>query len=249
MIDCPLTNAVGSGRPPSGMGTQPMRRIHAPAMLGTLAAMGALGAVLCSCNIITPAMYLLVGKPKLDAEHKIADRPTVVFVDDRANAIEQNSRRTRQAIAEKVSAELMIEKLVETTIRPADAMAVSRQRDRQGAILAMDEIGEAVGAEQVIYVEMLSFRGTVDGMPRPNASCRVRVIDVINRKRLFPAPDALEPSRLVQVFGRAANPELYRSRSGRRQLEESLANQLGDRIAKLFYKHVPDELGSRLGPQ
>ncbi len=58
-----------------------------------------------------------------------------------------------------------------------------------------------------------------------------------------------EASAVVQVFTRAASPELYRSRSGRRQLEESLANQLGDRIAKLFYKHVPDEIGSRLQPQ
>jgi len=218
-------------------------------MLGTLAAMGALSAALCSCNIITPAMYIFVGQPKLDAAHKIADRPTVVFVDDRGNAIEQNSRRTRHAIAEKVSIELMVEKLVETTIRPADAMAVSRQRDRQGEILAIDAIGQAVGAEQVIYVEMLSFRGTAGGIPRPNASCRVRVIDVTNRKRLFPAPEAVESSRLVQVVSRAANPELYRSRSGRRQLEETLANELGDRIAKLFYKHVPDEIGSRLRPQ
>ncbi len=126
-------------------------------------------------------------------------------------------------------------------------MALTRQRDRNERLLPIEAIGEIVGAEQVIYVEMVSFVGSPDGFtPRASAVCRVKVIDVANRTRVFPAPDAEEPWQLVSVTTRAVDLELYRTPAGRRQIEQMLAERLGDRVAKLFYRHVPDELGSRL---
>ncbi len=70
-----------------------------------------------------------------------------------------------------------------------------------------------------------------------------------NRARLFPAPGSGQASaawQVVEVTTRPINPELYRTSSGRRQIEQLLAAGLGDRIAKLFYQHVPNEVGSRL---
>ncbi len=227
-----------------------MCRLRCLVRLGLLLAVVAPSAALASCNIMTGAAYILGGQPKVAAEYKLEDRPTVVFVDDRGNVIEQNAIRTRQAIAEKVSEELMVEKLVTITIRPADALAVARRQDREGNILAIDAVGTSVGAEQVIYVEMVAFQGSPDGYtPRPMAACRVRVIDVPNRVRLFPSPEAQEPSRLVQLVSPDVSLDLYQSAAGRRQIEKSMANQLGDRIAELFYKHVPNEVGSRLNPR
>lgn len=227
-----------------------MMRITIPATLCRLASAAALCALLGACNIVVPAVYFLGGQPKRAAEYTPEDRATVVFVDDRGNAIEQNSLRTRQAIADKITAALMAKEVLTNTIRPSDALAVARQNDRQGNILAIDAIGRSVGAEQVIYVEMLSFRGSVDGItPRPVASCAVRVIDVENRTRLFPGSEAERPSRIVEVISREVSAELYRTASGRREIERLLAAMLADRVAKLFYKHVPDELGSRLDPR
>ena len=45
------------------------------------------------------------------------------------------------------------------------------------------------------------------------------------------------------------SPELYRSSAGRREIEQLLAAAIADKVTKLFYKHIPDELGSRLTPQ
>ena len=56
---------------------------------------------------MAPAVYFLGGQPKRAAEYQPEDRATVVFVDDRGNAIEQNSLRTRQAIADMITADLM----------------------------------------------------------------------------------------------------------------------------------------------
>jgi hypothetical protein len=129
-------------------------------------------------------------------------------------------------------------------------MAAARGRDRDGELMSIDALGAAVGAEQVIYVSMISFQGSPDGYsPRPTASCRLKVIDVPNRVRLFPGPDADQPFFPVTVVSPPISPELYTSNEGRRQIESILALLLGDQIGKLFYKHVPDELGTRLDGQ
>jgi hypothetical protein len=135
-------------------------------------------------------------------------------------------------------------------ISSRDAMVMARNRDREGQLMSIDALGAAVGAEQVIYVEMISFRGSSDGYsPRPTASTRIKVIDVPNRARLFPGPEADQPFFPVTIESPPISPDLYTSTEGRRQIESVLAALLGDQIGKLFYRHVPDELGTRLDPQ
>jgi hypothetical protein len=213
--------------------------------------MAAVACVLmASCNILSPAAYLAFGQSKAPALYEPEDRPTVVFVDDRNNAIPMNATRIRREIADKVSTGLMEQEVITDMISSRDAMVMARNRDREGHLMSIDAIGAAVGAEQVIYVEMTSFRGSSDGYsPRPVAGCRIKVIDVPNRARLFPGPDADQPFFPVTVESPAISPDLYTSTEGRRQIESIMAVLLGDQIAKIFYKHVPDELGTRLDPQ
>ncbi len=207
-------------------------------------------AFLSACNILQPAAYLAMGQPKAPAKYVLENRPTVVFVDDRNNAIPINSSRVRRAIADDVTKQLMSRKLVMMTISPRDAMALSRNQDREGKLMSMGEIGEAVGAEQLIYIEMLSYRGSPDNVtPRPSAACRLKVLDIVNKVRLFPVPGAEKDWQEIIVQGAPVSPELYRSSAGRRQIEQMLAAEIADKVTKLFYKHIPDELGSRLTPQ
>jgi len=206
-------------------------------------------AFLGACNILQPAAYLAMGQPKVPAKYELENRPTVVFVDDRNNAIPINSSRVRRAVADDVTRQLMSRKLVMMTISPRDAMALSRNQDRQGKLMSMGAIGETVGAEQLIYIEMLSYRGSPDNVtPRPSAACRLKVIDIVNKTRVFPAPGADKDWQDVIVQGAPVSPELYRSSAGRRQIEQMLAAAIADGVTKLFYKHIPDELGSRLTP-
>lgn len=195
------------------------------------------------CNIVGPAAYIVGGPGSIDAEHALADRPTVVFIDDRENIV--NPTSLRRLIAEKVSQDLMTRKVVMRTISPHDAMSLASRHDTHKDVMPVDAVGRAVGAEQIVYVEMLVFQDSEGQVPRPVAACRVRVIDVENRERLYPPRDAERPFRVLEVRMREVNPDLYRSRATRYQISESLANELGDRIAKLFYKHERD-LGGRL---
>ncbi len=222
----------------------------APMIMLRLAVCAVVAAVMCSCNILSPAAFLAMGQTKTPAMYTLEDRPTVVFVDDRNNAIPINSSRIRRRIADDVSSELMAHELVTQTISPRDAMSLARRRDREGNLMSMEAIGQAVGAEQLIYIEMLSFRGSSDNVtPRPSAVCRLKVIDVVTRTRLFPPVGGETDWQEVPVLGLPMSLELYRNSEGRRQIEQSLSAAIADQIAKLFYKHIPDELGSRLTPQ
>ncbi len=219
-------------------------------MILRVALCAAVTGAMSSCNILSPAAYLAMGQAKAPAKYELQDRPTVVFVDDRNSAIPVNSSRVRGTIAETVNTELMKHDLVTQTISTRDAMAVTRSRDRDGKLMPMGAIGEVVGAEQILYIEMLSFRGSPDNRtPRPSAACRVKVLDVVSRTRLFPAPGAESGWQDVFTMTSTVSPELYRTSQGRRKIEEMLSVALADQVAKLFYKHIPDELGSRLQPQ
>lgn len=215
----------------------------------THALVAAVGAALGSCNIVGPAAYIIGGQPKVEAQYALSDRPTVVFVDDPENILPDRS--LRRLIGDKVSQELMVRELITTTISPADALAVAR-RDRFGQKMPIDAIGRAVGAEQVVFIDMVSFSLTPDNVtPRPVGACQVKVIDVTNRERLFPTADGGfrgASGYPVQVAMRQISLERYRTTSSRRSIREQLANEIADQITKVFYRHVPDELGSHLNP-
>lgn len=200
------------------------------------------------CNIVGPAAYLVEGPPKVDAQHQLADLPTVVFIDDRRNLV--NPVSLRRVIADRASQDLMAKEALSKTISPQDAMNIVRQKETTSQVLSIEEIGEAIGAQQVIYVEVVQFQDSPDGVtPRPVAACRVKVIDVASRQRVFPPVDSDDPARLVQVMTREVDPEVYRTRSGRLKIFEGLAEATGREIAKLFYKHEAVELGGRLNPR
>lgn len=204
-------------------------------------------SLLSSCNILGPAAFIIDGLPKRDAQYALMDRPTVVFVDDPRNAL--SDRNLRRYIGDKVATELMLNKIVTVTISSADALGVARG-DRHGKRMPIEAIGRAVGAEQVLYIEMMSFTLSPDNVtPQPMGYCQIKVIDAVNRTRLFPITDESSQAAAaypVQVALPKLSPELYRSASGRRKINEQLANHMADRIAKVFYRHVPNELGSRL---
>ena len=209
-------------------------------MLMAVAAMG-----LSSCNIIVPAAFIFSPEPMVEPVFVLQDRPTVVFVDDRQNLVTPTS--LRRVIGNRVSQDLMVEEVVAKTIDTSDAEAVARVNDTDGAPMAIDEIGRAVGADVVIYMEMVEFRDRTDPyQPKPRASCRVRVIDAVNLTRLFPDATAEESSYLVQVELPAMDPGQMRSRAARNQVGEMLANRLGQQAGRLFYEWNSSKIGTSL---
>jgi hypothetical protein len=216
-------------------------------LIGTAAEL-IVAALLGGCNIAGPIAGILEKPPSVAAQHDIEDRLTVVFVDDRKNVVERsgavNPRQTRLIIAETVGRTLMAMELVTTTISPRDAAAYALRYDKHSQPLAIDDIGRAVGADQIIYVEMLEFARTSDGFtPKPVGSCRVRVIDVADRVRIFPLGDG---SAIVDASVMGTQSNDYTSRSGLLRIDDALAEEIGRSIARLFYEYETLEVGSSI---
>ncbi len=197
---------------------------------------------LSSCNIVAGASYILSPDPEKEAMYTLQDVRTVVFVDDRRNVMHPS--RLRLVIAERVTLDLLTKELVTIVVSPKDVMRVSAANDRYNEPLPVSELGKAVEADVVIYVEMESFGLTNDGQTaNPVARCSVRVIDVVNNKRLFPLDQA---AYYVTSTIKRVNPHRVSSNSEIRKLAEELAEELGDSVAKVFYDHNVGRLGENL---
>lgn len=199
-------------------------------------------AVLSSCNIAAVAAYITSPDPSQEALFKLPNVPTVVFVDDRRNVM--HPVRLRRIIAEKVTDDLLAKKILITMISPRDALKVSSTNDKYNEPLPIGELGKAVGASVVIYIEMTAFGLTSDGQTaNPRTTCAIRVIDADNNKRLFPLDKAaLSVSESMKHIG----PNRVTSSADARKLAEELATKLGDSIAKVFYEHATGRLGDNL---
>lgn len=187
------------------------------------------------CNIVGPIAYFAYGPPKVDALHKLQkSRPTVIFVDDRANRIPRRSLRV--SVAESAQRYLMQTGTLNDVIDTNAAFRVASQ-EKYGEPMNIVEIGEAVGAEVVIYVNIAAFTLSTDGQSfSPKAECMVKVIDVEADARIW--PDAVEfpagyPRATVQENEARYLPT---SAAERIQAEETLADELGRAIADMFYQ-------------
>lgn len=222
--------------------------------LATLSLAVAIGAGLATagCNIAAPAAYVLFGPGKVEAEHELAKSRTVVFVDDRQNVLPRTALRAM--IGEKVSQDLIKQELIPTAVRPAEAIAATRQREEGAKPMSIAAIGRELECQQVIYVQITGFTLMGDGTAgtgagaTPTAMATVKVIDVVNNTRTYPIGDAGGGRELVAKL-REVDRDQLQTFAKRRTVEDQLAMELGDSIGKLFYEHERVELGENLGPR
>jgi hypothetical protein len=205
-----------------------------------------------ACNVVAPASYALFGPGKVAAEHTLAQSRTVVFVDDRQNVLPRTALRAM--IGEKVSQDLMTLELIPGAVRPADAIAATRQQEDGTKPMSIAAIGRELECQQVIYVQITRFAIAGDGTDRngvgarPTAAASIKVIDVVNNVRAYPTGDSNAGRELVAKL-REVDRDAVSTVAKRRTVEDRLAMELGDQIGKLFYEHERVELGENLGPR
>ncbi len=194
------------------------------------------------CNYLLPASYIIEGPPKAPAAFELPSKRTVVIVDDKINRMPRVALRV--GIGDSVGTHLLENDVVPETITTRDAVALIRRMDTASKPVSIQRICESLGAEQVVYVEIDEFNlsgGREEG--GPEAVALVKVLDIANGSRLWPTAG----SEAVQSFLQDINPSLITTSAGRREVEDKLAEKLGEDIAKLFYAHERRELGGRLG--
>jgi len=203
------------------------------------------------CNIVAPIALMVTPDPVVKPLHELPDRPTVVFVDDRANKM--NPISLRRTLADQTTQLLINAEVIspENAIRARDALAIAAGKDRSGELLSIERIGTEVGAEQIVYIRVDDFRLSIDGVePQPVGQVGVKVLDLVAKSRPFPPPaDGAEASDLHMVGSslRTQSLERYNSRAAVVGLQQALATEMGTDVAQLFYEHSPKTLlGSNL---
>jgi hypothetical protein len=203
------------------------------------------------CNMAVPALYVVQGPPKRPAMYTLpADKKVVVFVDDRQNVIAR--LQLRAMLGDDVSNELRRLKLVNDVVSGRELIAYVRRVETSAKRVSIEELGEAVQADIVVYVEMESFALSPDGAtPKPVSSAYVKVVDVKAKERLFPPTGGDPKGQPVSGELDEQMPDAFRTSAQRRRMEDLLAKKLADSIAKLFYEYEPKNFGegvSRFSP-
>lgn len=179
--------------------------------------------------------HVASGPPKVVALYTPTTRPTAVLVDSRGQRGVDSALRDQ--LASLLSAELEENKVV--PVVPFHRIYDLRHADpRTFRTLTVHDIGRKVGAEQVVYVELVEsdFVPTSAGMLlKGSLTAAVRVVDVPTGEVLWPTN--LSEGHLVSVETpfqerRAASPDLVR---------EAVCRLMADRIARLFYTYRVDE--------
>lgn len=212
-------------------------------LLGSIVLSAAIPA---GCNIVGPAVYFIHGPAKTPPQFVLPpDKPTIVFVDDRANILP--NRSTRQRIAHAAESALLGGQAVgKGEILDSDAILTVAAQERFGKPMGIAEIGKAVGAATVIYATADSFGISPNGQEyAPFATLRVKVIDVESRERIWPTQDREWAPLSVSIADQGRF--VPTSSSDRAAAEYKLADQTGLSLARMFIEWVPEDVAQRVG--
>jgi len=199
-----------------------------------IAASAAAPLALAGCNIVGTAAYIVEGPPKVPAQTSLdRDRPTVIFIDDRASNV---PRRSLRVIAGQSAEETMIAERVvrqENMIAAQSSLRAASTEDPDDP-MSIADLGRAVGAEVVVYVTVDQWTLSRDGVSySPLIATRVKIVDAENRERIWPQGGNGFSLRIEPT---ARSGELPRTAAERAEAENDLARRLGAAIAKLFYE-------------
>jgi hypothetical protein len=190
--------------------------------------------------------------PKIKAKHKLASVPTLIMVEDRSLLLEDPDLTS--FIASAIAADLRRQKALRgaTIIKPSAVAKLRGEFDRAFETMAIDEVGQRVGASQVLYVNIRQVQlMRAPGLYQPAAMAEVKVIDAVARKRVFPPRESAEgiatgPRGFAVVAELPPDAADTGDRAYEAALRQRLSRTLANEAAKLFYAHKPRQPGDRL---
>ncbi len=198
-------------------------------------ALALLPLALAACNVATPVAYILTGRGNVQSLYQLdAERTHVIVVDDFRSVLPKRSYR--RLIGESAENFLISRgKFPDDKLIPTNAALRVISAETWESRISLTELGRQLGADVVIYLDIAGWTLSRDaGGVSPAAQGNVKIIDAENDKRLFPL-DAKAYPLVIQLPRKPG--QLPADATARRALEESLANNIGLHLAKLFYKH------------
>jgi hypothetical protein len=205
-------------------------------MMRTISNFIVLTALCCTalvgCNVIGVFTHAM-GKPEEDAKYILPRQPTIVIVKDAPDPT------GRLIESEQLASE------IDTQIKKHDVAPLvpsSKAADLQSTStvpLQPAEIAHSAGASQIVYVQIIQSSldaGPVNDVIKGRLDATVQVIDAANDKILWPTDGSsgfpVSCVTPMMATGDDVNPSTVRG---------AMYAELGDKIAKLFYKYRPDK--------
>ncbi len=198
------------------------------------------------CKAIAFLAYSLF-PPKTNAFYHPQDRPTLVLVDDPADLLGFPGLTTE--LAHHVGTHLLDRDVVTTVVSPREMHELAERLGDEFVRTPIDRIGREVNAEQVVHIHVESISvGDEPGLYRPTATVRVKLIDAVDRVRLYPSPITASTSPLHRSYHSVtiSLPYSTAKNGGKDELRaigKQITEKLGLEVARLFYDYVPDEIG------
>ena len=191
-----------------------------------------------ACTPLGAAIYKLSPDPTIDAKYKLKNRPTAILVENFRNP--DLSAIDAELLTRNLSQKLAVleedKKKIVDVIPFEKVIELRNSRPKDFSTMTIPQIGKAVGAEQIIYVDLQI--GGVAPMAtgevlQGKAAVMVKVVDVSTG-------DTLWPTEMSDGFPVTAqtNPLQGQDASTYNAVREELYDTLAEQIAKLFHKYT-----------
>lgn len=173
-------------------------------------------------------------RPLVPAQFKLTEGKIVVLIDDYRVRLEQAN--IKEHIADKVVELLKSSRAArKAKFLPYKNLRSVKTESPTGKKYSIKRIGEDLGADVVLYVDITQF--DLEGDPQsplilPQGQAHIKVIEVETGDRLWPIDVQGHP---VHARGRREAERL--TNANRRKWSETLADMLATEIAELFYEH------------
>jgi hypothetical protein len=186
--------------------------------------------VLAGCTILGAAAAKLAPDPVIPPQYVLPKEPTLVLVENYHNPA--SLRLQGDAVCRALVDDLNANEVA--PLVDSDDVAELRRKDVEAyRKMPLDAIGKAVGANQVIYVDLESFEVThalASELYAGAAMARVRVVGA-NGEVLWPTDSAGGYPLSVKV-----NPRRTAQGGGEDAVREQLTAALSEKIGRLFHK-------------
>ncbi|MBH04943.1 MAG: hypothetical protein CMJ20_01340 [Phycisphaeraceae bacterium] len=187
------------------------------------------------------------------AQYHLPQRATLVWVEDPSSQFADLYMKDR--IAVEVD-RLLAHHAGLTTVPPGGVTDLMQELGDDFDRAGIDQIGRRLKAEQVVYMSITDIDlYPQPGLLHPTAQVEVKVVDVINKKRMFPTT---VPGMQGQVQSLAPPGYKFKVRLSargipdhkvglRRAVEHQLALRIARDASRLFFDYLPRQPGEPPG--
>lgn len=209
---------------------------------------------LTGCNIIGGTAQLLAPPEKIEAKYDMPDKPTLIVIEDWEGKI--NNESLLRQIAGSTRAALEAENVVTTGFIGQDELAAYREElGERYKKTSLAGLAIKLGAKQVIHAEVTGYQMAMGGnVVRPAITLNVKVFDLDERERVFPAESDPETGlgtgmTVYPLQSRRPAQDLTGQSAARSIAARELAEQAGRDLGRLFFDWRVQQPGSELGDQ